>query len=66
MIAERGETPVFAGRAVAALAGDPLVMSKTGKILVVSELAIEYGFTDTDGRIPAGVPSLIEPRSAHA
>jgi dehydrogenase/reductase SDR family protein 1 len=66
MIAERGETPVFAGRAVAALAGDPLVMSKTGKILVVSELAIEYGFTDTDGRIPAGVPSLIEPPSAHA
>jgi dehydrogenase/reductase SDR family member 1 len=57
LIAERGETPVFVGRAVAALAGDPLIMEKTGKILVVSELAAEYGFTDVDGCIPEGVPA---------
>jgi dehydrogenase/reductase SDR family member 1 len=56
LIAERGETPVFAGRAVAALASDPMIMQKTGKILVVSELAAEYGFTDVDGRIPKGIP----------
>jgi dehydrogenase/reductase SDR family member 1 len=56
LIAERGETPVFAGRAVAALASDPSIMQKTGRILTVSELAAEYGFTDIDGRIPEGVP----------
>ncbi|KRR22732.1 SDR family NAD(P)-dependent oxidoreductase [Bradyrhizobium retamae] len=52
LIAERGETPQFAGRAVAALAADPAVMEKTGEILLASELALEYGFTDIDGKIP--------------
>jgi dehydrogenase/reductase SDR family member 1 len=52
LVAERGETPVFVGRAVAALANDPLVMQKTGQILLASELAVEYGLTDVDGRIP--------------
>jgi dehydrogenase/reductase SDR family protein 1 len=52
LIAERGETPIFAGRAVAALANDPLIMQKTGQILLASELAGEYGFTDIDGRVP--------------
>ena len=60
-IAENGETPVLAGRAVAALAGDPLIMRKTGKILLVSDLAAEYGFTDVDGRIPPGVTSWNQP-----
>jgi dehydrogenase/reductase SDR family protein 1 len=31
LIAERGETPVFVGRAVAALAADPDVIAKTGR-----------------------------------
>lgn len=52
LIAERGETPQFVGRAVAALAADPAVMEKTGQILLASELALEYGFTDVDGKIP--------------
>jgi dehydrogenase/reductase SDR family protein 1 len=52
LIAEHGETPVFVGRAVAALANDPRVMEKTGQILLASELAGEYGFTDVDGRVP--------------
>ena len=52
LIAERGETPVFAGRAVAALASDPKVMGKSGQILLASELASEYGFTDVDGKVP--------------
>jgi dehydrogenase/reductase SDR family protein 1 len=45
------ESPQFAGRAVAALAGDPQVMDKTGQSLWVSDLAAEYGFTDTDGKV---------------
>jgi dehydrogenase/reductase SDR family protein 1 len=52
LIAERGETPVFVGRAVAALAADPDVIAKTGRIVLASELATEYGFTDVDGNIP--------------
>jgi dehydrogenase/reductase SDR family member 1 len=51
LIAERGETPVFVGRAVAALAADPDVIAKSGQILLASELASQYGFTDVDGRI---------------
>jgi dehydrogenase/reductase SDR family protein 1 len=52
LIAEHGETPVFAGRAVAALAADPNVMAKSGQILLASELAAEYGFTYIDGKVP--------------
>jgi dehydrogenase/reductase SDR family protein 1 len=52
LIAERGETPVFVGRAIAALAADPGVIAKTGQILLASELATEYGFTDVDGKVP--------------
>jgi len=44
------ETPEYAGRAVAALAADPRVIERSGKLLHVAELAQEYGFTDADGR----------------
>ncbi len=46
------ETSQFVGRAVAALASDPEIMKKSGKILVAAELAKEYGFTDIDGTQP--------------
>jgi dehydrogenase/reductase SDR family protein 1 len=55
-IMENGETSLFAGRAIAALAADPRVMAKSGEILLAAELASEYGFTDIGGRIPL-VPS---------
>lgn len=48
----RTESPRYLGRAVAALAGDANVMGKSGKVLVVGDLAREYGFTDIDGRQP--------------
>lgn len=44
------ESPEYIGRAVAALAADPGVMEKSGKILTVGDLAREYGFSDIDGR----------------
>lgn len=47
----RTETPRYLGRAVAALAGDPDVMAKSGGVFTVGELAAEYGFTDVDGRV---------------
>lgn len=46
------ESPEYAGRAVVALAGDKDIMAKAGRILTVGDLAIEYGFTDVDGRQP--------------
>jgi NAD(P)-dependent dehydrogenase (short-subunit alcohol dehydrogenase family) len=46
------ESPLFIGRAVAALAADPNVLTRTGQLLSSWELAREYGFTDYDGRRP--------------
>jgi NAD(P)-dependent dehydrogenase (short-subunit alcohol dehydrogenase family) len=46
------ESPQFNGRAVAALAADPNVMQKSGQVLVSAQLALEYGFTDIDGKQP--------------
>jgi dehydrogenase/reductase SDR family protein 1 len=40
------EAPLFSGRAVAALAADPQIMDKSGRAVVVAELAREYGFVD--------------------
>jgi NAD(P)-dependent dehydrogenase (short-subunit alcohol dehydrogenase family) len=47
---EKSESAEYVGRAVAALAGDPDVLAKSGKIHFVADLAKEYGFTDVDGR----------------
>ena|SRR5436190_4703357 len=46
------ESPLFVGRAVAALAADSAVLSRSGSLCSSWELAREYGFTDRDGRRP--------------
>lgn len=46
----RTESPRYLGRAVAALAADPRVLRKSGRVHRVADLAREYGFTDIDGR----------------
>jgi NAD(P)-dependent dehydrogenase (short-subunit alcohol dehydrogenase family) len=46
------ESPLFVGRAVAALASDPRAIERTGQLCSSWELAREYGFTDYDGRRP--------------
>jgi NAD(P)-dependent dehydrogenase (short-subunit alcohol dehydrogenase family) len=46
------ETPLYVGRAVAALASDPNVRTKSGKVFASWALAHEYGFTDADGSRP--------------
>ena len=43
------ETPLYVGRAVAALATDPAVAKKSGRAFSSGGLAEEYGFTDADG-----------------
>jgi dehydrogenase/reductase SDR family member 1 len=59
----RAESPRFTGRAVAALAADPAARRWSGRALAARELADAYGFTDVDGRLPAG-PLHERPRSA--
>ena len=46
------ESPAFVGRAVAALAADPNVNEKAGRVWASWTLAKEYGFRDSDGRRP--------------
>lgn len=52
------ETPLFAGRAIAALAQDPDVMQYTGKMQIVAELAQRYNLQDKDGNRPVSLRSL--------
>ena len=46
------ESPQFIGRVIAALAADPDIMKKSGKVLVAAQEALEYGIQDIDGRQP--------------
>ena len=46
------ESPLFVGRAIAALASDPEVMKRSGHLFSSWELGRDYGFTDADGRRP--------------
>lgn len=46
------ESPAFVGRAVAALAADPAIMAKSGRVFSSWDLSDEYGFTDIDGARP--------------
>ena len=54
---DRSESTEYIGRAVVALAKDPNVLGKVGKVRFVGDLAQEYGFTDIDGKVvPRFVP----------
>jgi len=46
------ESPRYIGRAVVALAADPKVKEKSGRVFSSWNLAREYGFTDLDGTRP--------------
>jgi NAD(P)-dependent dehydrogenase (short-subunit alcohol dehydrogenase family) len=48
----QSESPRFVGRALAALAADPKVKQKSGRVFSSWILAREYGFTDVDGTRP--------------
>jgi dehydrogenase/reductase SDR family protein 1 len=52
---QHGESPQLSGRAVAHFAADPRREDRTGNVLIVADLAKEYGFTDVDGRQPGGI-----------
>jgi NAD(P)-dependent dehydrogenase (short-subunit alcohol dehydrogenase family) len=46
------ETPLFVGRCIAALAADPNVANKNGRVYASWTLAEEYGVNDADGTRP--------------
>jgi NAD(P)-dependent dehydrogenase (short-subunit alcohol dehydrogenase family) len=46
------ETPLFVGRCIAALAGDPNVAQKNGRVFASWDLGDEYGVNDADGTRP--------------
>ncbi|MDR9403493.1 MAG: SDR family NAD(P)-dependent oxidoreductase [Halothece sp. Uz-M2-17] len=52
------ETPLLTGRVIAALASDPNVQRRTGKVQIVAELAQRYQIKDQDGNLPASLRSL--------
>lgn len=58
------ESPVYVGRAVAALAADPDVVRWNGASLSSGQLAREYGFTDADGSRPDAWRYLVEVQDA--
>jgi len=47
------ESPEFIGRVIAALARDPALLERTGKVAIAAEVAAELSVTDIDGRQPA-------------
>ncbi|XP_060080394.1 dehydrogenase/reductase SDR family member 1-like [Ylistrum balloti] len=56
---DEGETTEYAGKAIVNLLTDKnLVNKKSGKILLTSDLAYEYGFKDIDGRQPPSIRQL--------
>jgi len=46
------ESPQFCGRAVAHLYADPRRQRSSGTVVVAAQLAVDYGFSDIDGRQP--------------
>jgi NAD(P)-dependent dehydrogenase (short-subunit alcohol dehydrogenase family) len=46
------ETPLYVGRAIAALAADPNLMKKSGRVYSSWGLSEQYDFCDADGRRP--------------
>ena len=48
----QSESPLFVGRAIAALAADPTVRDRTGMLFGSWELGRDYGVADHDGRRP--------------
>jgi len=65
------ETPEFTGLIIDAIANDPEIMQKSGKILVGAEEASHYKILDLDGRMPPspvhrlGKPAQANPAIIH-
>jgi len=56
---DRMESPQFTGRVIDALARDPRLPERSGRVWIGAELAREYGVTDIDGRRPPSYRSAL-------
>ncbi len=54
-----GSSVEHPGRVIAALASDPEIMARSGGTFITTEVAMEYGITDVDGRV---IPSARDSR----
>jgi dehydrogenase/reductase SDR family protein 1 len=54
----KSESPEFIGRVIAALAHEPTVLERTGRVLVAATVASEFHIKDIDGKQP--VPLTLE------
>jgi NAD(P)-dependent dehydrogenase (short-subunit alcohol dehydrogenase family) len=52
------ETPLLTGRVIAALAAEPSVIRRTGKVQIVAELAAHYQLVDENAARPLSLRSL--------
>ncbi|VDP71225.1 unnamed protein product [Echinostoma caproni] len=54
------ESPELSGRVVAHLAAEPdaIKLARSGQVILVSDVATQYGIMDTDGKPPAHMRSL--------
>ena len=60
------ETPEFTGLVIDALANDPQLLERSGKVWWGAELGAEYGVTDVDGRQPASNRDWIGPTTEYS
>jgi NAD(P)-dependent dehydrogenase (short-subunit alcohol dehydrogenase family) len=51
-IVATAETPEFTGRVIDALARDPQLMAKSGRVWIGAELGEQYGVVDDSGSVP--------------
>ncbi len=58
---KNGESPQLSGRAVAHFAADPEREKRAGEVLIVADIAKQYGFTDIDGRQPGTIVEQMAP-----
>lgn len=56
---DNSESPEFTGRVIDALARDPQLMEKSGRIVVGAELALQYGVKDIDGKQPPSPAAML-------
>jgi NAD(P)-dependent dehydrogenase (short-subunit alcohol dehydrogenase family) len=53
-----GSSVEFPGRVIVALARDPQIMKRTGGTYIAAELALDYGVTDINGKVPPSLRAL--------
>jgi NAD(P)-dependent dehydrogenase (short-subunit alcohol dehydrogenase family) len=63
---DNAETPEFTGLIIDALAKDPKLLERSGKVWWGAELGEEYGVADTDGRQPPSNRGWIGPTTEYS